>query len=811
MSRSHASPTTQPPAEYNARSRSTALASRGEPMVWLTGAALAVCAVMVVALLASVVIGGSRAFWPRPIVRVTAAADDGVVGPAFLAMAVREESYDPDPEERKQIDAAASAGTLPSGALDADGRPVRRLYRVGNRDFGEPAFVWRSLWRITAVETPVEATLLEREEWGVWQGVPKALVREVRTPLTGPADAVRPTEGAGDGRVERSVDQSNDKPVVVERTLWDSSPAAVMAEFDRRHPGAREVAERIHSLKVDRMGSINRRIEAERLRVAAAEIGLARDQQGDGRALFPASMGSARAAVSIGAGVAGLLCLVAAVRRVRASRPIEPGFLPPPQPARVTVTVALLVTGLVGVLLCLVEGPWHGSAMTPERLASVKAESQAAVERLNAEYASVQSEVALLEASDAQWRLVVTDPATGRFAPERPTEAERPMRLSQVVRAVQPNTLGLAGKVGVYLARWGEFAGGQPRDANTEGGIFPVIVGTVTLTILLSVVVVPLGVVAALYLREYARQGPLTSSLRIAINNLAGVPSIVYGVFGLGFFCYTLGSFIDTGSGIDGGARVSAGPIEGRAVVLWWAGVAAFAAVVVGAVLLGLLSKPKPGRREESRQRWMARGAFAVWVVAAAGAIALIASTPYFHGLFEAKSRSGGGPTMGTKGMLWSAVTLALLTLPLVIVATEEAIAAVPRTVREASLGCGATKWQTIQRVVLPRAMPGIMTGAILAMARGAGEVAPLMLVGAVKHTESLPVDGDAPFLHLDRPFMHLGFHIYDVGFQSQDSEAARPLVWCTTLLLLCVVVSLNATAVRIRTRLRKKFLGEAF
>jgi phosphate transport system permease protein len=161
--------------------------------------------------------------------------------------------------------------------------------------------------------------------------------------------------------------------------------------------------------------------------------------------------------------------------------------------------------------------------------------------------------------------------------------------------------------------------------------------------------------------------------------------------------------------------------------------------------------------------------------------------------------------------MLWSAVTLALLTLPLVIVATEEAIAAVPRTIREASLGCGATKWQTIQRVVLPRAMPGVMTGAILAMARGAGEVAPLMLVGAVKVAQALPVDTEAPFVHLDRPFMHLGFHIYDVGFQSQDSQAARPLVWCTTFLLIIVVVSLNATAIRIRTRLRKKFLGEAF
>ncbi|MCA3006628.1 MAG: ABC transporter permease subunit, partial [Phycisphaerales bacterium] len=146
-----------------------------------------------------------------------------------------------------------------------------------------------------------------------------------------------------------------------------------------------------------------------------------------------------------------------------------------------------------------------------------------------------------------------------------------------------------------------------------------------------------------------------------------------------------------------------------------------------------------------------------------------------------------------------------------VIVATEEAVAAVPRSMREGSYGCGASKWQTIQRIVLPRAMPGIMTGMILAMARGAGEVAPLMLTGAVKSASGLPISSEFPFFHLERSFMHLGFHIYDVGFQSPDSEAARPIVWCTTLLLILVVVTLNLTAIRIRSRLRRKFLGEAF
>jgi ABC-type phosphate transport system permease subunit len=585
-----------------------------------------------------------------------------------------------------------------------------------------------------------------------------------------------------------------------------------MAKFNAQHGSAAAVAERIHELKDGQMGSINRRIEAERLRVTGAEIELARATQSGGSGqLLPPSMGAMRTVVSLGVGLAAVACLVSLVVRLRASAPIEQGFLPPPQPGRLTFNAALLTVGCLGVLFCVLEGPWQGRVMTVKELEGIKQQAQASVDALNAQYQTVQKEVAELEARDAEWRMVVTDPATGRFAPQRPTDPETPLRMSQIVRAVQPNGLSMTEKLGLYAARWWEFVSAQPRDANTAGGIFPVIVGTVTLTMLLSVVVVPLGVIAALYLREYARQGPLTSTLRIAINNLAGVPSIVYGVFGLGFFCYTLGAFIDTGSGVDPASRWSLGPVSGRAVAMWWIGGLALAVVVIGAVLLGMLAKPAPGKREGTRERWLARCAFTIWISAAIGAVALLAGTPYFHGFFEAKSLSGGGPTMAAKGMLWSAVTLALLTLPLVIVATEEAIAAVPRTVREASLGCGATKWQTIQRVVLPRAMPGIMTGAILAMARGAGEVAPLMLVGAVKLAPALPIDGNAPFLHLDRPFMHLGFHVYDVGFQSPDSEAARPLVWCTTLLLIVVVVALNATAIRVRTGLRKKFLGEAF
>ncbi len=300
---------------------------------------------------------------------------------------------------------------------------------------------------------------------------------------------------------------------------------------------------------------------------------------------------------------------------------------------------------------------------------------------------------------------------------------EATLALSEIVRAIPANRLNLWDKIGVYASRWREFLADDPREANSEGGVWPAIVGTVIMTLLMSAVVVPFGVLAALYLREYAKAGPMVSAVRIAINNLAGVPSIVFGVFGLGFFCYIVGASIDE--------------------------------------------------------------------------LFFSATLP--------------NPTYGKGGVIWASATLALLTLPVVVVATEEALAAVPSSMREGSYACGASKWQTIRRVVLPRAMPGIMTGFILAMARGAGEVAPLMLVGAVKLAPDLPIDGVAPFFHPQRSFMHLGFHIYDVGFQSQNSEAAKPMVFTTTLLLILIIAALNVAAILIRNRLRKKFVSNQF
>ena len=292
------------------------------------------------------------------------------------------------------------------------------------------------------------------------------------------------------------------------------------------------------------------------------------------------------------------------------------------------------------------------------------------------------------------------------------------LSLAKIVRAYQPNAMGTFAKLGFYMAKLWEFVSDEPREANTEGGIFPAIFGTVMMTLIMAVIVTPFGVLAAIYLREYAKQGLLTRIIRIAVNNLAGVPAIVYGVFGLGFFVYVLGGSIDR--------------------------------------------------------------------------------------LFFAEALPA--PTFGTPGLMWASLTLAILAVPVVIVATEEGLARIPRALREGSLALGATKAETLWKVVLPMASPAMMTGMILAVARAAGEVAPLMLVGVVKLAPSLPLDGNYPYLHLDQKIMHLGFHIYDVGFQSPNVEAARPLVYATALLLVVVIATLNMSAVYIRNHLREKY-----
>jgi phosphate transport system permease protein len=300
---------------------------------------------------------------------------------------------------------------------------------------------------------------------------------------------------------------------------------------------------------------------------------------------------------------------------------------------------------------------------------------------------------------------------------------EKEIALVDIFQVYAPNRMTTSDKVLFYANKLVELLVGEPRESNTEGGLFPAIFGTVMLIFVMSLFSFPLGVIAAVYLREYAKEGLVVRIVRIAVNNLAGIPSIVYGIFGLGFFVYGVGHSI---------------------VMLFF-----------------------PERAPT--------------------------------------------PTFGTGGLLWASLTLALLTVPVVIVSTEEALGAIPREMREGSYALGATKFQTLYRVLLPMASPGIMTGLILAMARAAGEVAPLMITGVVKLAPSLPIDGNFPFFHLDRKFMHLGFHIYDIGFQSPNVEAAKPMVFVTTLLLVLIVLLMSSVAIRLRNKMKKRYTFGTF
>lgn len=260
---------------------------------------------------------------------------------------------------------------------------------------------------------------------------------------------------------------------------------------------------------------------------------------------------------------------------------------------------------------------------------------------------------------------------------------------------------------GVGRLSW-EFLTEAPKDGMMAGGIFPAIYGTAVLTLLMTVAVMPVGVLTAVYLHEYASpDSRLARWVRVAVVNLAGVPSIVFGLFGLGFFIHFLGGSLDRALGYE---------------ELHWA----------------------------------------------------------------------------QPGLLWASLTLAVLTLPVVIVATEEALRAVPLDHRTASLALGATKSQTLMRVVLPGALPGILTGAVLAVSRGAGEVAPILFTGAAYFLPELPQA-------LNSQFMHLGYHTYVLATQSPDVEATRPLLYATVFVLLALTFSLNLVAVILRTRTRRR------
>lgn len=282
----------------------------------------------------------------------------------------------------------------------------------------------------------------------------------------------------------------------------------------------------------------------------------------------------------------------------------------------------------------------------------------------------------------------------------------------------QPNQLSIWQSVAYTTNKLFLFLSESPKQASTSGGVFPAIFGTLLMVIIMAVIVMPFGAIAAIYLHEYAPDNRVTAIIRISVSNMAAVPSVVYGVFGLGFFVYGLGGSIDS--------------------------------------LIYREQLPSP--------------------------------------------------TFGTPGLLWAALTMGILTLPVVIVSTEEGLSRVPENLRTGALALGATKFETIRRVVLPMASPGILTGIILAIARAAGEVAPLILVGAVKFAPTLPIDGEFPFVHLERQFMHLGVFVYDGAFHNQTESQVSSLMFATCMLLLIIVFLLNISAILLRSKLRNRY-----
>lgn len=282
---------------------------------------------------------------------------------------------------------------------------------------------------------------------------------------------------------------------------------------------------------------------------------------------------------------------------------------------------------------------------------------------------------------------------------------------------LQPQEAAPGGYVSIFLHNFAVLLWGS-ETLIASSPLLPAIAGTALLVILMTILVAPAGVLVAIYLREYAHNGVYTQLIRIAVQNLAAVPSIIFGVFGLAFFVYGLGGSID---------------------------------------------------------QWL-----------------------YADRLPH--------PTFGTPGLLWSSLTMALLTLPVVIVATEEGLSRLPASMREGSYALGATRLETVARVLLPAALPSIFTAMILAVARAVGEVAPLMLVGAVKYAPTLPLTSEAPFLHLESKFMHLGYYVYDLTTHQQGGDQKLFLIAAVSALLVGLVMTLNITAIVLRARLRRRY-----
>jgi len=720
----------------------TSLFAVGEPMIWLTGGALIVCLIMVIGLLFMICCYGLSTFWPHDVVRVTT-ADGGV----YMGEITRSESFEPEQGRLDGLEPELLARVQEE--IDASDSQLasRRLFRTGNFRLTQNHFQWIDDFLVEKEDLPDWALVIERLEWGRFYGFPEAFVHV--------ASFIEPEAAGGEFK---SLDSKKDeaRDLVESLSPRHGGEFRILAEVFADGEMGRELLglDECHKA-IDIVGV------AEVVEGAEAAWNeyldfhdLVRTQWRDRRDLEKYDTGE--------------------INRIQEEARLDR------RSAELDLADAESEYG--------VDSSEYADALADHEAAC--SDYDDALTRAGEEFAAIRRQIDSINEMNGRFLLRMQTAGEGATPPHTVL-----MRLDEIVRAYPANRLSLGDKIGVYFARWWEYLTEEPREANSEGGIFPAIFGTVIMTLMMALAVVPFGVLAALYLKEYAKSGPIVSAVRIAVNNLAGVPSIVFGVFGLGFFCYGVGSFID------------GGPSWAMPKPTWFVVLATASVVGAGAFFTFLRSMVKPGKQATGTQRVLRVVSLVLWGGCALTVIVLVATTPFFDGFYRA---SLPNPTFGKGALIWASFTLALLTLPVVIVATEEALSAVPNSMREGSYACGASKWQTIRRIVLPRALPGIMTGMILAMARGAGEVAPLMLVGAVKLAPELPIDLAPPF-GLNRSFMHLGFHIYDVGFQSQNSEAAKPMVFTTTLLLIFIVATLNVFAIWLRSRLRKRFVETQF
>jgi phosphate transport system permease protein len=744
------------------------LAAQGEPMIWLTGGMFAIACLMILGLLSFVLYQGLSTLWPRTYLML-GMMDGELVGGEFR----ERQSYVLSQQNLKDLGPKSRSAAESLLGEQSEVTSQRWYLRTGNFELTNRHFQFVAEVSIASKSPyyPRDLWLLERREWGNLYGFPKSL--SWSTPSDASlAESVRSAMTAWSGTAHRI-----------------ETAKKALGRIDRKLTEARLQVREVEL----REGSDLQRITDE---VSAATASL-----GEGTASLDEVLQPILAPVSPRAQQALQFMARAALAADKEQLRIGAELTELEGKAKEqSVTMLLPITEEVGRME-LERTEWTQRRETiPDSLRALFAWGPEVTQVASDPIAFSEHQILLQltpKNAPTEWAWVVWDEMGPSAAIHKFREHE--VLVSDIVRLIEPNRLSWFGKLGVYASRWMEFLLGEPREAGVEGGVFPAIWGTIVMTLIMSLAVMPFGVLAALYMREYAKSGWLLSLIRISINNLAGVPSIVYGVFGLSFFCYTLGGYID-------GGPIKAG-FEPWPSAIWFSALALFA--VVGLLAFGTAFLLGGAKRENAAlRRTLSMASGILWLATLVGIAILLAKTPMFHGFYESRLPN---PTFGKGCLLWAACTLALLTLPVVIVATEEALAAVPNSLREGSYACGAGKWQTIQRIVLPHARPGIITGFILAMARGAGEVAPMMLVGAIPLAAELPLDLEFPFLHGSRAFMHLGFQIYALGFQSQNSEAAKPMVFTATLLLLTLVTLLNLTAIWLRARLRKRFQSSQF